>query len=157
LPRALGRTDIDAHVTAVVTRIDPDRAIKVSDLPLKSHERVFFERVPLPDEARPEIALSDAWDYDVLAEAVEAWGFRAMQSRGDALDRPQTALQWLETEYRPVVAMLREAGLTANCTEADAYLSVADERWRLLRTHHWNDHVLQRVIEGRARRRRPRT
>jgi hypothetical protein len=86
----------------------------------------------------------DAWDYDVLAEAVEAWGFRAMQSRGDALDRKQTALQWLETEYRPVVAMLREAGLTANCTGADAYLSVADERRRLRRTHDWNDQVLQR-------------
>ncbi len=89
--RALGRTDIDAHVTEVVTRIDPDRAMKLSDLPLKSHERVFFERVPLAPEARREIALSDPWDYAVLAEAVEAWGFRAMQSRGEALDREQTA------------------------------------------------------------------
>jgi hypothetical protein len=153
--RALGRTDIDAYVTSVVTRVDPDRAIKASDLPLKSHERVFFERVPVPDEARSEIALSDAWDYDVLAEAVEAWGFRTMQSRGEALGRTQTALEWLQTEYRPVVAMLREAGLITNCTEADAYLGVADERWRLLRTHDWTDQVLQRVIEGRARRRPP--
>ncbi|MGH2883559.1 MAG: chromosome partitioning protein ParB, partial [Solirubrobacteraceae bacterium] len=45
--RALGRTDIDAYVTDVKTRIDADRAMQVSDLPLKSHERVFFERVPL--------------------------------------------------------------------------------------------------------------
>jgi hypothetical protein len=151
--RALGRTDIDAYITEVVTRIDPDRAMKLSDLPLKTHERVFFERVPLPPEARREVAVSDPWDYAVLAEAVEAWGFRAMRSRGEALDREQTAELWLETEYHPVVAMLREAGLVSGCTETEAYLSVAEERYRLLRTHDWSDEVLQRVIEGRSRRR----
>ncbi len=79
--RALGRTDIDAYVTEVVTRVDASRAIKLTDLPVKSHERVFFERVPLPDDARREIVLSDPWDFAVLAEAVEAWGFRAMRDR----------------------------------------------------------------------------
>src|SRR6201999_1807153 len=76
--RALGRTDIDAYVTEVVTRVDASRAITLTDLPLKSHERVFSERVPLPDDARAEISLSDPWDYTLLAESVEAWGFRAM-------------------------------------------------------------------------------
>jgi hypothetical protein len=151
--RALGRTDIDAYVTDVVTRVDADQAIKLSDLPLKSHERVFFERVPLPAEARPEIVLSDRDDYDELAEAVEAWGFRAAQSRGEPLDRAQTALLWLETEYRPVVAMLREAGLIEGCTDTEAYMSIAAERYRLLRTHDWNEDVLHRVLEGRPRRR----
>jgi hypothetical protein len=151
--RALGRTDIDAYVTEVVTRIDAGKAMKLSDLPLKSHERVFFERVPLPAESRSQIALSDPWDYAVLAEAVEAWGFRAIRSQHELLDRAQTALLWLETEYQPVVAMLREAGLVDDCTETEAYLSVAAERYRLLRTHEWNEEVLQRVIEGRNRRR----
>jgi hypothetical protein len=149
--RALGRTDVDGYVTEVVTRIDAGKAMKLSDLPLKSHERVFFERVPLPDEARAEISLTDPWDYAVLAEAVEAWGFRANQSQHELLDRGQTTMLWLETEYRPVVAMLREAGLVANCTETEAYLSVAAERYRLLRTHDWNEDVLQRVVEGRHR------
>src|SRR5437588_8043456 len=70
--RALGRTDIDAYVTEVVTRLDADQAIKLSDLPLKSLEREFFERVPLPDSAREEIRFGDPWDFAVLAEAVEA-------------------------------------------------------------------------------------
>jgi hypothetical protein len=151
--RALGRTDIDAYVTDVHTRIDADQAMKRSDLPLKSHERVFFERVPLPAAARPEIELSDTDDYDELAEAVEAWGFRAAQSRGEPLDREQTARLWLETEYRPVVAMLREAGLIEHCTETEAYMSVAAERYRLLRTHDWSEDVLRQVMEGRRRRR----
>src|SRR3984885_5456263 len=43
--RALGRTDIDARVTEVVTRVGANRRITLDKLPLKSHERVFFERV----------------------------------------------------------------------------------------------------------------
>jgi hypothetical protein len=151
--RALGRNDIDANVTDVHTRIDAGNAMKLSDLPLKSHERVFFERVPLPAPARTEIVLSDPTDYDELAEAVEAWGFRATQSRGEPLDREQTALLWLETEYRPVVASLREAGLIGGSTETEAYMRIVDERYRLLRTHNWSEEVLQQLLEGRGRRR----
>jgi uncharacterized ParB-like nuclease family protein len=150
--RALGRDDIDAYVTEVVTRLDADRAMKLSDLPLKSHERIFFERVPLDATARAEIELSDPDDYDELAEAVEAWGFRAMQSRGEPLDRQQAAQLWLETEYRPVVAMLREAGLAGEGTATEAYMSVAAERYHLLRTHDWSEDVLGRVLAGRRRR-----
>jgi ParB-like nuclease domain len=149
--RALGLNDIDAYVTEVVTRVDPDQAMKLTDLPLKSHERVFFERVPLPPDARSEIQLSDPWDYATLAEGVEAWGFRAMQEHGELFDRAQTAELWLEHEYRPVVAMLREADLIHKCTETEAYMRIVSERYRLLRTHAWNDEVLQRVIEGRGR------
>jgi hypothetical protein len=152
--RALGRTDIDANVTQVVTRVDASAAIKLTDLPLKSHERVFFERVPLPDAARAEIKLSDPWDYAELAESIEAWGFRAMRDRNEAINRRTTAELWLETEYRPVVAMLREADLVGDGTETEAYMHIAAERYRLLRTHTWNDDVLQRVIDGKKRRRR---
>jgi hypothetical protein len=152
--RALGRSDIDAYVTEVVSRVDPDAATKLTDLPLKSHERVFFERVPLPEEARSEIVLSDPWDYPVLAEGVEAWGFRAMQEHGELFDRHETAVLWLEHEYRPVVAMLREADLISDATETEAYMRIATERYRLLRTHAWSEEVLQRVMEGRGWRRR---
>jgi hypothetical protein len=55
--------------------------------------------------------VSDPWDYAVLAEGVEAWGFRAMQEHGELLDREHAARLWLEQGYRPVVATLREAGL----------------------------------------------
>jgi hypothetical protein len=150
--RALERTEIDAYVTEVVTRVDADRATTLPELLVKSHERVFFERVPLPEEARSEISLSDPWDYAVLAEGVEAWGFRAIQERREPLDRHQTALLWLKSEYRPVIAMLREADLIRDCTEAEAYMRIATERYRLLRTHRWDDDVLHRVIEGGKRR-----
>jgi hypothetical protein len=149
---ALGLTDLDAYVTEVVTRVDADAAIKLTDLPLKSHERIFFERVPLPVDARAEIAVSDPWDFGMLAEGVEAWGFRAMQEHGELFDRAQTALLWLEHEYRPVVAMLREADLIGRGTETEAYMRIVAERYRLLRTHAWNDEVLKRLVERRRRR-----
>jgi hypothetical protein len=104
---------------------------------------------------RGEIQLSDPWDYGRLAEAVEAWGFRLSQDRGEPIDRATTAQLWLETEYRPVVAMLRDAGMIGSATETEAYMRVAAERYRLLRTHRWDEEVVQRVLEGeRGRRRR---
>jgi hypothetical protein len=149
--RALGRTDIDAYVTEVVTRVGAERAITPADLPFKSHERVFFERVPLPEDARREILLSDPWDYAQLAQHVEAWGFRTIQDRAEPINRREAAYLWLENEYRPVVAMLHEADLIGEQTDTEAYLRISAERYRLLRTHRWDEEVLQRLVEGDAR------
>jgi hypothetical protein len=143
--RAMGWDVIDAFVTEVQTRVGASRTIQVSDLPLKSHERLFRERVPLPAADQEELRLTDPWGYAKLAEGVEAWGFRAMQARQEFLDRPTVAQLWLDEEYRPVVALLREAGLLGSGTETDAYMRVADERYRLLRTHEWNKDVVNRV------------
>src|SRR5947209_12830406 len=151
--RALGHADIDAYVTEVVTRVDAGTAMKFTDLPVKSHERVFFERVPLPEAARGEISLTDPWDYARLAEGVEAWGFRAMREHGELFDRAHTARLWLEHEYRPVVTMLHEAGLIRDATHTQASMRIAAERYRLLRTHAWNEEVLARVVQGRHSRR----
>ena len=154
--RALGRGDIDAYVTEVITRVGAGRAMRLGDLPLKSLEREFFERVPLPDRAKAEISLSDPWDYAELAESVEAWAFRAIQDRGEPLNRRETAWHWLENEYRPVVAMLREADLIRNRTETEAFMRIVAERYRLLRTEDWSDDVIERLVEGGRRWRRGR-
>ncbi|HEX2437333.1 MAG TPA: chromosome partitioning protein ParB, partial [Methylomirabilota bacterium] len=115
--RALGRSDIEAYVVEVRTRVGADRTLHVDDLPKKSHERVFHERVPLPSRARGRIAVTDAWDYGVLAGAVEAWAFRLMQDRAEFLDRGAAARLWFDEEYEPVVEMLREAEMLGDGTE----------------------------------------
>jgi hypothetical protein len=143
--RALGRTHIDAYVVDVVTRVGAERDLTVSELPRKTHARMFGERVPLPARARERVKVSDIWDYGVLAEAVEAWAFRAMQDRAEFWDRPTAARRWYEEEYEPVVEMLREADMLGEGTEADAYLRVAALRYRLLFTHEWSDEVLESV------------
>jgi hypothetical protein len=143
--RALGRKDIDAYVTEVSTKVGPEGSIRPSDLPLKSHERLFRERVPLPGEKARRLHLSDPWQYGALAEGVEAWGFRAMQDRRDFLDRPAVATLWFDEEYAPVVTMLREADMIGDGTETDAYVRVAALRYRLLRTHEWTPEILAQL------------
>ncbi len=143
--RAIGWDVIDARVTEIVTEIGADSSIQLSDLPLKSHERLFWERVPLPASERASIRLTDPWKYAALAEGVEAWGFRAMQERGELLDRPTVAEMWLREEYRPVIELLREANMIGVGSETDAYVRVAHQRYRLLRTHEWNRDVVRRL------------
>src|SRR4051794_7477170 len=100
--KSLKRTDIDAYVIEVQTRLRLGRDLRVSELPLKDHERLFRERVPLNAERRQRISLGDPWDFGHLAEMVEAWGFRMMQERGHFADRPEVARRWFDEEYTPV-------------------------------------------------------
>ena len=149
--RALGRHDIDARVTEVVTRVGAGRDLLRADLPLKSHERVFFERVPLPAHARERVRPSDPWAFAQLAEGIEAWGWRWTQEHEQLMDRRELARRWYEEEYVPVVTLLRDADMLGRGTEADAYLRVGADRYRLLRTHEWSEDVLARLRaeEGR--------
>ena len=43
--------------------------------------------------------------------------------------------------------MLREAELLGASSEAEAYLRVTRERYRLIRTHDWSDDVIRRLRE----------
>jgi hypothetical protein len=144
--RALGHRDINAYVTEVLTQVGAGREIRLRDLPLKSHERLFFERVPLPPEQRARIHLSDEWRYAALAEAVEAWGFRAMQARREEMSRHDVAEAWFREEYEPVVEMLDEAQLIPKgVTDTEAYMKVAHLRYLILRTHDWDDAVIDAI------------
>ncbi len=143
----LGLETIDANVTEIATEVGADRDTRISDLALKSHERLFFERVPLPAAARARIQLRDEWRYAGLAEGIEAWGFRAMQATGEFMDRPTIAGAWFEHEYLPVVEVLREAELLGRGTETEAYVRVVSLRYLLLRTHAWDDEIFARLRE----------
>jgi hypothetical protein len=148
--RALGHKDINAYVTEVLTQVGANRDVRLSDLPLKSHERLFYERVPLTADARASINLSDEWRYAALAEAIEAWGFRAIQDRGEVLSRAEVALAWFKDEYEPVIELLREADLIGTGTETEAYMRVSHLRYLVLRTHEWDDAVVEAVRQDLA-------
>jgi len=145
--RQLRLEKIEANVTEILTEVGADQGISPSDLPLKSHERLFFERVPLPAPMRERIKLANGFDYAGLAEGVEAWGFRLMQARREFLTREQVAEAWYREEYEPVTEMMREAGLCGRGTETEAYARVVSLRYLLLRTHDWDDEVIERLRE----------
>ena len=48
-------------------------------------------------------------------------------------------------EFTPVVRMLHAADLVGQATDAEAYMVVARERYRLMRTHEWNDEVIEEL------------
>jgi hypothetical protein len=116
----------------------------------KGYERIFRERVPLSAVAMAKIIVTDPWSYAELGEAVEAWGYRRMQDTGQFSDRAETAQHWYAEEYRPVVRMLRAADLIGTRTEAEAYLRVATERYRLILAHEWSDEIVER-LRGKVR------
>jgi hypothetical protein len=74
-----------------------------------------------------------------------------MQDKGKFLDRAAMARRWYTEEYAPVVRMLRTADLIGERTEAEAYLRVASERYRLIMTHDWTDEVIERLRGKRSR------
>jgi hypothetical protein len=151
--KSQGRDDIDAYVTEVSTKLRLSHDLRVSELPLKDHERLFRERVPLTAEQRERISLSDQWDFGMLGEMVEAWGFRMMQERGHFADRYEVAKRWFEQEYDPVSEMLAEGGLAERGeTETEAYMRLAGQRYMILRTHEWSDEVIDRLRPEKRKR-----
>ncbi|HVV10707.1 ParB N-terminal domain-containing protein [Amycolatopsis sp.] len=148
---ALGLSTIDAYVTEVRTKLKPAGIRYRGDLIVKDYRRLFLERVPLTGSARADVVLSDPWHYAMLGEHVEAWGFRLMQDEGTFLDRATVANRWYEKEYQPVVEMLRQADLIGDRTEAEAYMWVAAERYRLIRTHRWDDEVIETLRSSHRR------
>ena len=72
---------------------------------------------------------------------------RAMQGRGEFMDREEVARAWFSEDYEPVVEMLREAGVATKADETDAYVAAVSLRYMLLATHEWDEEVLERVRE----------
>jgi hypothetical protein len=142
---ATGAKTIDAYVTEIDTQLPAGGIRGRRDLLFKSYERIFRERVPLGGPAMAKITVTDPWSYAELGEAVEAWGFRWMQDKGRFADRAEVARHWYTEEYQPVVRMLRSAGLVGDRTEAEAYLRVASERYRLILAHEWSDEIVERL------------
>ena len=142
---ATGATTIDAYVTEILTAVPAAGIRRRGDLLVKDYERLFRSRVPLTEQAYAKITFSDPWSYAELGEAVEAWGCRYMQDKHRFMDRGEIASRWFAEEYRPVVRMLRAADMIGSRTEAEAYMRVAAERYRLIRTHEWNDEIIERL------------
>ena len=78
---------------------------------------------------------------------MEAWAFRREQATAEQLSRTEMAEAWFREEYEPVVEMLQEAGLARKGTATEAYMRVAHLRYLILRTHDWNDSVIERLRE----------
>jgi hypothetical protein len=144
--RALGDDVIDARVREISTAVGASPDLRTSDLPLKQHERVFFERVPLASELRHRVQLTDEWRYAQLATLIEARGYRESHARGRLMSREELADLWYHDQFEPIVAVMREAGIGGPGTDADRYLRFVMLRFLLLYATDWTDDVIERLI-----------
>ncbi|AHK29855.1 hypothetical protein OPAG_04676 [Rhodococcus opacus PD630] len=152
---AMHWSTIDAYVTEIQTKISPDGIAQRGDLVIKDHRRLFLTRVPLSGPQRAAVFVTDPWEYAEISQSVEAWGFRLMQEVGEFLSRETVARRWFGEEFLPVVRMLRAAEMLPDHTDAEAYLWVARERYRLVRQHVWNDEIIAELSHLAPRRHKP--
>ena len=150
--RALGDTDIEAHVREVQTKLGADRALPAARPPAQAPRAGLPRARPAAAAAaRARIHLSDEWRWAQLASLIEAWGFRASQdaraaccpgARWPRRGSPRTTSRWSRTWTRRA---LGGAG-----TETERYLRVAILRYLLLHTNEWTDDIVERLRAGAA-------
>ena len=143
---ATGQTMIEADVTEVVTTLSARGIRRRGDLLVKSYERLFLSpRAAAP--ARP------GQDHRLRPLVLRRCSARRSRPGGSATcstsrrfcDRAEIARRWFADEYVPVVRMLRQADLLGSGTDAEAYMRVTGERYRLIRTHEWNDEIIRQL------------
>ncbi|MDQ4006781.1 MAG: hypothetical protein M3211_01635 [Actinomycetota bacterium] len=105
--RSLGRDTISARVLRVCTTAYGVCHLRPALLATKTAERRFLERVPLAVGLRCRLWLDCPDDWDRLADAAEAWGFRYTLATGRVLDRCELAHAWWAEEVLPVVGTAR--------------------------------------------------
>ena len=131
------RRQIDAYVTEIITRISPEGITQRADLLIKDHRRLFLTRVPLQGSQREAVQVTDPWEYAELSECVEAWGFSAHAGKGvSSSAETRSPGAGSAMEFLPVVRMLRGADMLPEHTDAEAYLWIARERYRLCAAPH---------------------
>lgn len=151
--RALRLKLIEAEVTEVQTLLEPRDFGRRTDLEMKLWRKLFLQRVPLEKSWRAKVTVSEPYAYGVLAEMVEAWAARRMMAEAELMDKQEMARRWLEEEYAPVLELMVEAGLKGEDeTEADAYMRIAGERYRLIREHLWDREIMEQIASKGKRR-----
>ncbi|MBC9225900.1 chromosome partitioning protein ParB [Aeromicrobium sp. 636] len=151
--RALHLRLIEAEVTEVQTLLEPRDIGRRTDLEMKHWRKLFLQRVPLEPRIRGAVTVTDPFAYGLLAEMVEAWGARCMQAEGQFMDKQTMARRWLDEEFLPVLQLVADAGLKGEDeTDADAYIRIAGERYRLIGEHLWDRDIMAEVAKRRGRR-----
>ena len=149
--RAQGRDTIDAHVVEVVTRVPADGSMSLDDLPLKSHERLFRERVPLPAPAQRADRAHRSRRVRDARRGRRGLGPAAHPARA-ALPRPRGGRPALvrggvragrrDAARGRALRPPRDARPTPTC-------ACRPTRYRIMRTQEWSDEAIERVRRGR--------
>ncbi len=129
--RALERITITARVQRICTIAYAMCCLTAQHLPSKAAERLFLERVPLPDDVRTDLWLDDPTEWLRLADAAEAWAYRKMLAGRELRDRGEFAHAWWTEEVEPVITRLRDEGEALELRDVQAYVMALARRDQL--------------------------
>jgi hypothetical protein len=141
---ATGQQSIEGYVTEVITSIPADGIRRRDDQLMKGCERIFQARVPLPPASQAKTAFTNPWCLPSWARASkrgETGAFMRSGGSWTAGDRQVLVRRGVDSG-RPDA---RRHDLIGRRTDAEAYLRIARERYRLMRTHDWSDEIIERL------------
>ena len=144
--RERGWTTLPARVRRVCTVAFARCCLRVADLPTKTAERRFLERVPLPDDVREHLRLDRPADWARLGDAALAWGYRRERVDGTPYCcAHDLAAAWWAEEVLPAVRRSRRraqaegtAERVADLTDVQVFVTALAERDGLGRLD-WHD------------------
>jgi uncharacterized ParB-like nuclease family protein len=148
--RALGRPTIAARVQWICTTAYAMACLTLADLPSKAAERMFLERVPLPDDVRTDLWLDEPAEWLRLADAAEAWAYRSMLAGRRLTDRDRMASEWWQEEVTPVIELLRAEGAALPLRDVQAYVTALATRDGLGQVD-WSPAVTTQLTARKAR------
>lgn len=115
---------VDALVRPICTVAFACACLTQKDLQVKSAERSFLERVPLPDPDLRDVWLDDPAGYEVLAAAARRWSAQhdgPTVAGDEAVLEPAVAAAWWRGH---VVPLAHRAGCDGAGSIAAAYLCI---------------------------------
>lgn len=128
LAKERGQQTITARVQQICTVAFGMCCLRLAHLPAKAAERVFLERVPLPDDVRADLWLDEPRKWMRLADAAAAW---AWPRRDRINDNGGLAVAWWLEEVLPVVSRVRAVVGDAWRYDVGVYLAALEARDRL--------------------------
>lgn len=146
--RSLGWDSLPATVMRVCTVAYAMCCLSVAHLKSKAAERRFLQRIPLPDEVRPDLWLKNPADWVRLTEAAEAWAYRQHSATGD-LSGHDLAGAWWEQEVSPLLRELRRSGVGMGLRDVQLYVTALAAR-DSLGSLDWPSDLADRIRAGKS-------
>ncbi len=130
--KELGATSVEATVTELDTAVPISPDLAEADLDLKEEYAIFLQESGLEDQ-RPEIAIEFTLpgQYRKLHEHIAVHRHFLGLCEQREIPYAEAAARWYDEVYRPMVRVIREAGVLDEFperTEADLYLWIIEHR-----------------------------
>ncbi|MCA9917306.1 MAG: universal stress protein [Anaerolineales bacterium] len=142
IARQLAAPTISAYVTEVKTRVPFTADDDPNEIICKSRYAEFLERTNL-DKLRPDVNLLMTFcaHYSLLLDHIDAHRYYMGLDFQRDVSYEEAVAHWYDTVYLPVVALVREQGITRDFperTEADMYVLLAEHRAELKEALGWD-------------------